>query len=379
MQRRSGTVATAVAILTIAGCGIAAEDMGGGEVAGAPAGATPYVGDGGCQDVICGMNSPVVDSFGFHELNLDGAPNAEGFQIDTGTRGVAQIFQGGVWYDLRVSNNHVSGVNGIRVLPPAAVSGAQIPLVRKGQSYVLRVSAARDLPFFVGASGQVGAYEFEWTAGTVSENAKFTNLCGDIKGLLQYINDQGKDSRYAQQELMGLTPVEAVAFEGDRVDAKAMLMDPAADDRWFNFGCAGQTLSKLLLTHNTVHTQDPALSSSAAWQHRQTTLKMLAADYCGTGQPFTVGGQILDWKGDAMTYYWPGPRELEARWNEKGATCIGTPRLMHPTTPQGAALFKPDYADVNEAIAKLCATPPPRCKDSDPVPFNGAIRVTANP
>ena len=379
MQRSRGTVATVVAIFTIAGCGIAAEDRGGGGVTGAPAGARPYVDGSGCPEVICGMNSPVVDSFGFHELSLDGAANAEGFRIDTGTRGVAQLFQGGVWYDLRVTNNHISGVNGGRVLLPTDVSGAQIPIRRKDKSYVLRVTSTRDLPFFVGATGWLGAYVFEWTEGKVGGHGKFANLCADVAGLLEYTHDQGEDSRYAEQELKGLAPVEAVVFEGDRVDATAMSMDPAANDRWFNFGCAGQTLSKLLLTHNTAHTQDPALSPSEAWQHRQTTLKMLAADYCGTGQPFTVGGQILDWKGDAMTYYWPNPRELEARWNENGAICIGTPRLMHPTTRQGAALFTPEYADVNEAIAKLCATPPPRCNDVDPVPFDGAIRVTANP
>src|SRR6185503_15950048 len=117
-------------------------------------------------------------------------------------------------------------------------------------------------------------------------------LCNNIRTLDDL---EATDPEQAQIELMGLTTLESVVFEGDRVNTLRKLMSRTAEDDWFNVGCAGHTLAKLFLTRNTVHSQRSPLAR--AWEQRQATLKLLVADYCGTGEPFTVFGQKLAWQG----------------------------------------------------------------------------------
>jgi hypothetical protein len=240
--------------------------------------------------------------------------------------------------------------------------------------FQLAITDARELPYYLGAPGSVGTYRFEvrTAEGAVAE------LCGNRKLLEKMITEQGGlESDYAQQELMGMRTWETVVFEGDRVDSptKTTSKDAAVDDTWFNIGCAGHLLAKLLLTRNTYHSQAPGLPR--AWQQRQATLKMYAADYCGGGIPFTVAGQKLVWQGDAMTYFSP-PKEIEARWNENGAICLNVPRLVHPSSPFGAATFP----DVRRSILNLCVgshPPPPPCLNNNPYDPLGADRVSGNP
>jgi hypothetical protein len=171
---------------------------------------------------------------------------------------------------------------------------------------------------------------------------------------------------------MGLQLDEVVVFEGDRFDSHTRTVKPAADDHWFNISCAGATLAKLRLTHNTVHT----LGKLPSWEERQATLKMFSADYCGTGEAFTVPGQSLAWQGGAMTGYYDGATiaSFEARWGPDGAICLSDPRMNHPNTSLGRQLQKTFL----ENLPKSCSLP--ACADVDPPDqFDGALRITANP
>jgi hypothetical protein len=168
-----------------------------------------------------------------------------------------------------------------------------------------------------------------------------------------------------------IPPFNAVVFEGDRIDATARTVKPAAEDRWFNIGCARHTLSKMRLTRNTLHTV-----ADADWRPVQTALKMLSADYCGNGTALTVPGMPILWQQHAspgggstigMTYrVQPQPGSLEARWNENGAVCLDTPRLaVHPD---------PQFPDVGQSIQQACAARERlhvrlmlACKDPDPL------------
>ncbi len=234
----------------------------------------------------------------------------------------------------------------------------------------------RDLPYFVGASGTIGIY----TLDVSTSDGNNADLCGNTPSLQQLIDEQGGESSvYATQELMGTHVGEMVVFEGDRFDSGTMTTsrDDAVDDDWFNLGCASHTLSKLLLTRNTFHSQRPGIAR--AWEQRQATLKMQVADYCGGGIPFTVAGQKLVWQGDLVEYI-SAASELEARWNENGAMCLNVPRLVHPTSPIGASTFP----DVNLAIRSRCVAPlspppPPPCTNLDVADFDQADRVSANP
>jgi ADYC domain-containing protein len=364
--RRSRVARVAMAVSTLGALGACAAGPG-PQVAEIEAPIT-----GPCPSVVCGMNSPEVDNAGFHDLSLLGAANDAGFRIET-SAGVAQIVVDQKWYDLQAHGNHVTAVNGGTVLSGSQLNGARIPLVRNGAHYVIRIDGVRELPFFVGDPELVGAYQLSWSTGAVTTTEQFHDLCNNIKDLDGLIADQGGvDTDYARNELMGMTTLEAVMFEGDRIFTSSLTVDDKAQDEWVSFGCAGHTLSKLLLTRNTVHSQPAQL---AGYERRQATLKMLSADYCGDGTAFTVSGQILAWKGDRgeMTFHPAEPRELEARWDHNGATCIGAPRMLHPTSQRGANQF-PDIVDL---IARQCRKP--ACRDLDPANLGKAYRVSANP
>jgi len=121
------------------------------------------------------------------------------------------------------------------------------------------------------------------------------------------------------------------AFQGDIYDpiAKKVKSVPDSDPR-FNLACGGTATAKMLLTrharagsiddnnHTVYDTND---------QQRTAMLKMLTADYCGTGHAFTVTGQRLAY-ADAWTEFegWSEDSELEAVWDARGARCLNTPR-----------------------------------------------------
>jgi hypothetical protein len=66
-------------------------------------------------------------------------------------------------------------------------------------------------------------------------------------------------------------------------------------------------------------------------------LKMLTADYCGTGRSYTVDGQPLKY-GDSNHWCSQPPIipsavcSIEALWAEKGAVCVDTPRRVDRRT-----------------------------------------------
>jgi hypothetical protein len=161
-------------------------------------------------------------------------------------------------------------------------------------------------------------------------------------------------------ESIAMAPYDSIVFEGDRIDATHRTVDARPDDRWFNVGCARHTLAKLRLTRNTLHTV-----ASGDWRQVQATIKMLSADYCGTGDAFTVAGQPIVWHNQVGMDFWAKPQALEARWNEGGAICLDTPRVAGSQNAAAIAAFP----DVETAIAAACTRPPP-CKQPDPTSFS---------
>lgn len=147
----------------------------------------------------------------------------------------------------------------------------------------------------------------------------------------------------------------ALVFEGERLDLDALAIAPGINTRWFTIACAETALAKLHLTGHTHAAQAAGFSSSVP--ERQTMLKLLTADYCGTGTSFTAAGQPLRWTDADGTLTIPSSvtRVLEARWTPGGASCLNTPRVAaHPTE---ASLAR--FPDVEQQIAEACPRPPP--------------------
>lgn len=100
-----------------------------------------------------------------------------------------------------------------------------------------------------------------------------------------------------------------------------------SEQNLFNIACVGTAISKL---HFLGHTS--ASNRSTTHTKRQAMLRLLTADYCGTGHPFTENGHPIrlgfkDESGMVSEYDMKDAVSIDARWDEHGATCIGTPRL----------------------------------------------------
>ncbi len=116
--------------------------------------------------------------------------------------------------------------------------------------------------------------------------------------------------------------------------AVTLIMDERHDDTtntvlpgeygWAMMACQGHALAKMKFLG-----YDPNDAYGSLPEDRQATLRMITADYCGTGQSFTIVGQKLQWI-DALGHFLeqdlPYLGAVEARWTDAGADCLDTPR-----------------------------------------------------
>jgi hypothetical protein len=165
--------------------------------------------------------------------------------------------------------------------------------------------------------------------------------------------------------MIGSLAFHTLLFEGDRIDADRKL-DTGIETSWFNLGCAGSALAKMALTGHTEAARN-AGTFVTTLSERQTMLKMLTADYCGTGMPFTVAGQPLNWRDDHGTMkliQQPAQLVREARWTEKGPACLDKPRIdVHPTALSNTVFGV--NANIYNLVLSTCPQQmPPPCDDN---------------
>lgn len=335
-----------------------------------------------CPTWGCGANSPVIDTAkGFHDLNLDGLPN----EADMSLHSPALVVKDRP-FRLSIEDNRIVGRGDDgTVLSGLALVGAEILIDTPDASpaYTIAIEGVRtmDYPFpSTYPRDEVEVYVFRWRSMTVSPDdpSGYSNVCSNPPF---WLLDGPGHGGYS--ELFGMKPDEALIFSGDRIYAGPKKMRRDAEPGWFNIGCAGHTLAKLHLTRNTLASAS-ATVAAPSHEKRQATLKLLTADYCGTGHAFTVAGQPLQWKGqsgDAADYYYDSIIGIEARWDEAGATCLTTPRMAISDLKAARELY-PDALDVWEDIKAECATAgrklPPPCHESDAQHVVNELRVSAN-
>lgn len=312
-----------------------------------------------CDEWQCGSNSPVIATFRFHELNLDGLPNAEGFSV-------ISLWKAGISYQLSVEHGRIIGRAGSLQIAGAALQDAQIRLRHNVKLYAIRIAAVDTVQTFAKLAGSprpIETYQLEMAELVAGSPLDFRTLCS---------NPPPRSS----PDLLGMDQSHALVFEGERINRTVKRISPALDPRWFNIGCAGHALAKMALNAQT-EVARATWGFNTSILERQAFLKMVSGDYCGTGKPFTVAGQPLqwtDWRGYTQYVTSPVNLEIEARWNPYGATCLGTPRVDANPTVLGDFIFN---GNVMGAIAAECAVPPP-CAGG-PTFFDGKLLLSANP
>lgn len=268
---------------------------------------------GGCEEFGCGGNSGVVNGFPISELSLDGYWSQQGFRI-TGYRSASggamtlNVHDGKffvVWptgAETTFSDRHA----GAKILVQRDPGVAGAPL----ENYEIRIDSVGTIKSLANGAPTVYSYMLSYSDPATG---KHVPLCW------------APDA--ADPELWVRT--YAVLVVNERYDTETSVVRPTKEIGWFNIACAGSALAKMKLLG-----YDPETPSSSSFftrpSQRQATLKMLTADYCGTGHSYTTTGQPLLWQN---TQGWfsdpfanPSATSFEAVWTENGAICLDVPR-----------------------------------------------------
>jgi hypothetical protein len=322
------------------------------------------IGPGTCSPYFCGNgNSDIVDNMGLHDLNVKGLVNDTGFWIE-------DFRKDGVSYKARVQGSelHALDASGDVAWTGTKLIGAELVIgnTQNGLQYNILIAGVVESEYWAKHDGKIQyatTYELKWKTST---NDKYENVCvnpppaghPDLRG--------------------GQPPFSAVLFEGDRIDEITKRVDEKIDDDWFNIGCMGHALAKLHLTGHTeaAHRQRKFETKR---EQRETFLRMIVGDYCGTGTPFTIAGQPLDYRNSSKTveYLSHNPLTIEARWAETGATCLNTPRL-HANPSDAAKAAFPEGVLAAMAKTQGCVVPPP-CVGGNIDDLAGHYLISANP
>ncbi len=309
----------------------------------------------------CGSNSPEINGVIFHDLSEAGLANLEGFHIET-------FRKNGVSYQIDVRRGRLYGLDsGGNVVLSAAngnLAGAHM-LVRNGASmFLVRISGlSTNLTYWASTGAQPAptreSYLLEWsptTDGVSTSTGRWRNVCNRASA--------------EPAEAGNMNGYHTVLFDGERINAANKRISSALDFTWFNLGCAGHALAKLELTGHTEAARAAGFITTI--DERRTMLKMIVADYCGSGFPYTVAGQPLSWMDDKGWMHHSANVTIEARWTPEGASCLSEPRVDANPTPQGALTFPNGIDDV-----LTCAIP--TCTNANPFVLAGTHLVSANP
>lgn len=297
-----------------------------------------------CEDWGCGINSPRVDDNFFHELNFDGLINTEGYYLTGAKKGLAIYgleLEGGKL----VARVQLGAAGSPTTLRGQDLVGLELKLYMNGSERLIRVASVRNTTFFIASAGpfmpSVETYKFTVSVTTSTGLQLTANLCP-----LEALNTT-----------TGTIPAHyALLFGGERVDGRTKLLS-AASSQWITIGCEGSALAKMHLYGHTA-TANTVAGFRNTLAERQTFLRAMTADYCGTGKVFTVAGQPLEfWSDDGSIVPTPGvSTTLEARWAPTGAVCLHEPRLA-ANPPPGELHDLGVPTDVAADVARTCKIP----------------------
>jgi hypothetical protein len=320
----------------------------------------------GCPAWECGMNSPYLGR-GF--WNLPESPNEtndEGFHIVT-------FEKNGIPYQLDVENGKLLGrYHGVVALSYLNLVGATITIKNEidQRVFVVKVAAVQRTYFWAKMPTWVNpplfeSYRLEWfepakcSEGGLAVACTWRNIC----------------SR-ASTNPDGIPGENTVLVDGDVIDAVAKTIDATVRPDKFNFGCAGHSISKLMLTAHVNFAPAYGYPPLTNLQ-RQTMLKLLTASYTSSGRPYTQPGTAVRYADLEQTLHLDDPGEillgttLEARWGPNGATCInGTSATNNHLRRSDAYQAMIDYGEVI----------PPPCSNTSTSYFgtNHLISATLN-
>ncbi len=257
-----------------------------------------------CPTWQCGFNAAEVNGRSISELNLDGAPNSVGLKM------VGFVAPAGLLgnYKLDVQGDELVAVGDGHVLRGDSLVGSLILVKEPGL-------LALPLPIIVLDHDEIPS----WAAGAppVSTYALLYPDLGSLTGMRNVCNG----------DLLNTLASAATVLGGETYDLASKTVQ-ADRPRWLTIACAGSAAAKMKLMNYGPQSDFDGAGNPATPAQRQATLKMITADYCGTGKSYTQNHTPLAWENaDGTVQPFTGVGALEAVWSANGALCLEQTRI----------------------------------------------------
>lgn len=266
--------------------------------------------DGGsttCPVWRCGFNSAEVNGRAIRELNLDGLANAEGVRIvgfvppALGLLSL-QKFELGVEKGALVARS-AQGTT----LRGAQLIGATILVQSPGSLLPLPITV-------------LGHQKIDSWAEGAPQVSTYALVYPDLNALIGVRN-------VCTGDLLDVLTSAVTVIGGETYDLETKTIQ-ADKPRWLTLACAGSAAAKLQLMNYGPQSDFDGAGHPASLAQRQATLRMITADYCGTGHSYTQNGTPLHWENAAGTVVSAGELgAMEAVWSAGGALCLEAQRL----------------------------------------------------
>jgi ADYC domain len=344
-----------------------------------PGAVAARIAPGECPELGCGLNGAWLGvELPFRELDLGTAndpgtrrPNERGLTIESFRD------RSGNALAIDVVGDELLGRSGAGAISGPALEGSIITLVTAKvpvARYFLRIERVAQTGFWTepciaskcAPSDRLPLYTITFTKQ--GDPKKPANLCEPLDPVDPTTAERGIDAT-------------VLVFRGDRYTRDYTVSEPAGTS-WFNIACAGTAISKLHLLRHTRASSRLARNTSVA--QRQAVLRMLTADYCGVGHPFTTDGHPLhytfrqSWEPQYPRFATRALSSVDALWTDDGARCIGTPRLADEAPVQ--ELLRDIGAVCGDRVIPRCNYPIPAVADVDAIlDATGSYAISGNP
>jgi hypothetical protein len=258
-----------------------------------------------CPQWKCGFNAAEVNGRSLQELNLAGLPNADGVRIVGFTPPPLALLGG---YSLAVENDEL-----VAKRFGSKLRGSQLI----GSIILVQTAVGVIVPVTIAGVSQVAS----WATGGAPIVA-YTLITPELNSLLGVRN-------VCSGSLLDPLAAAVTVLGGETYDGALKTVN-AGMTGWFTLACAGSAAAKIKLLGYGPQSQFPGAATPASPAARQATLKMVTADYCGTGHSYTANGTPLVWANKAGTVdssdlHTPG--DVEAIWTTNGALCLDATRI----------------------------------------------------
>ena len=259
-----------------------------------------------CPTWQCGWNSAEVNGRAIRELNLDGAYNSSNVKI-AGFLAPQGILGN---YSLAVEDDELVARSGSYTLRGYQLIGATILVKEPGLLSLpipITIAGYDEIPSWADDGPPVATYALVYP--DVGSLTGSRNVCnGDLTEVLA---------------------TAATVLGGETYNLTTKTVN-ANQSRWFTIACAGSAAAKMRLLNSGPQSDFDGQGNPATVAQRQSTLKMLTGDYCGTGTSYTANGTPLQYEDAAGTVSISGTQgATEAVWSASGALCLDTTRIAN--------------------------------------------------